>query len=78
MGEDAKRQDGGDKNAVDFTFKVDQTKCFISICFSKVAVKYEDAYKEYIVLKLRIDLLISFIQHVEVFSMFSNVDFRPY
>ena len=35
-------------NAIDFTFRDDQTKCFITICNSQVAGEYEDGYKEYI------------------------------
>ena len=56
---------------VDFTFKIDETKCFIIIFNSIVVGKCEVAYKEYILLsKLKIHLLISFTQHVDMFRPF--------
>ena len=60
MEENAKSQNGRE-NAMDFTFKIIQTKCVIIICNGYVAGKYIVVHKECILLfRLIICILYSF------------------
>ena len=68
MGENAKRQDGGNRTLSILILKSIKL-CFIIIFVNlKVVGKYDDGCEEYtLVLKLRIYLFISFTQHIDIF-----------